>query len=292
MTHPKHPRRLAEWFGFPIEVRSPEAKHCRQAYCCPFVSGNPRCIKRTRLLPHPFGVCSVEFSPHGILALCPHRFLEGHRVFRDIAQHSFGTLDNLLLFTEVRAPGRSVLGRFDYILAQHAPLSNEILDFVLIEFQAAQTTSTGALVHAVRDYLEGNFNDASRGHYNFGINWADIWKRSLIQALLKGMAAKAWHSALYWVVQTPVYDNLAHRYGLPTAKQGTSLATMHKTIRFALYDLQREGEAIHLVGPRWLAFSVDDLFDALRYQIHLPAREDMLSHLQSLLRNPTLSLKW
>jgi len=292
MKRPKYPHRLAEWFGFPIEVHSSEAMHYRQTHRCPFASGNPPCIKRTRLLPYPFGVCSVDFSPHGILALCPYRFLEGHQVFRDIAQHYFGTLDNLLLFTEVRVPGQSVLGRFDYILARHAPLSNEILDFVMIEFQAAQTTSTGALVQAVRDYLEGNLNDASRGHYNFGINWADIWKRSLIQALLKGMAAEAWHSALYWVVQTPIYDNLAHRYGLPTAEQGISPEAAHKAVRFALYDLQREGEAIHLTGPQWLAFSIDDLFHALRHQIHLPERQEMLAHLQSLLRNPTLSLKW
>lgn len=283
---PKHPHRLAEWFGFPLSDTSDKAEECRKRYCCPFaLDSSSVCVKRTRLLAHPFGVCSVEYAPHGVLALCPNRFLEGHKVFRDIAQHYFGTVDNLLLFSEVRIPHAAHLGRFDYVVARHAPLSSEILDFVIIEFQAAQTTSTGHLVKAVKDYLAGT----PQHHYAFGINWADIWKRSLIQALLKGMAAEAWRTAVYWVVQKPVYDNLARRYGLPLSDEGT---LEDEAIRFALYDLARNGPAICLQGPQWLSFSSAELLDAIQHRVRLPKREQMLEHLQRLLHRPTLDLQW
>lgn len=283
---PKHPRHLTEWFGFPVGVNTDEASSIRQSYQCPFVSGRPRCIKRTRLLPHPFGVCSVAYAPHGVLALCPYRFLEGHKVFRDIAQDYFGTLENLLLFAEVRIPGVGHLGRFDYVLVRHAPLSNEIVDFVAVEFQAAQTTSTGHLVQAVKDYLE---EGKVKSYYPFGINWADIWKRSLIQALLKGMAVEKWQTAIYWVVQSPVYANLARRYGLPLPGEATS---SDGAVRFALYDLVEEQDTIRLQGPQWLRFSSNALFHALQHQVRLPARDRILQHLQGLLQRPALLLRW
>lgn len=284
---PNHPHRLAEWFGFPLDDTSDKAVAFRESHRCPFTPDGSPCIKRTRLLDHPFGVCSVEYAPHGVLALCPNRFLEGHKVFRDIAQDYFGTVDNLLLFSEVHIPRAAHLGRFDYVLARHAPLSSKILDFVAIEFQAAQTTSTGHLVQAVKDYLAG----APQAHYKFGINWADIWKRSLIQALLKGMAVEAWGTAVYWVVQKPIYANLAPRYGLPLPEEEMA-SSAHGAIRFALYDLIWRGQALRLQGPQWLSFTSVELLDAVQHRVHLPTREQMLEHLQRLLRRPTLTLHW
>jgi len=148
-----------------------------------------------------------------------------------------------------------------------------VTDFVAIEFQAAQTTSTGHLVQAVRDYLQGL--DVTKHTYPFGINWADIWKRAFIQVLLKGMALEYWGKALYWVVQEAVYRNLAQRYKLPLPDE--KLRSSEKAVRFALYTLQQ-----------------GKVFQALRYNVPLPDRNRVQEHLQILLQKTTISqqLRW
>ncbi len=277
--------RPAEWFGFPVEDLSETAEKYRAEHLCPFRGDENKgtCVKKTRLLDHPFGVCSVEAGNHGILALCPHRFLEKRLVFRDVAKHYFGSTENLVLFSEVGVPGGKNLGRFDYVLVKHAPLSSRVIDFTIIEFQAAQTTSTGKLVQAIKDYLSKKYNIKEKS-YSFGINWADIWKRSLIQALIKGMAGEYWQKALYWVVQDQIYCNLAERYGLPFPDSGIDSSGSKKAIRFALYNLRRTDGRIRLQGPKWLAFSVNDLFHALRHNVPIPHKEQMLEYLQKLLK--------
>ncbi len=292
----EHSRHPLEWFGFSLDNTSEEAQISRNNRLCPFmqeVEGQTStpCVKRSRLLPdHPFGVCSVEYPPYGIMALCPYRFLEEGRVFRNIAEHYFGDLHNLVLFSEVSFPSSRHLGRFDYVIVQHAPLSRRVTDFVAVEFQAAQTTSTGHLVQAVKDYLQGS--DVTKRTYPFGINWADIWKRAFIQVLLKGMALEYWGKALYWVVQEAVYRNLAQRYKLPLPDE--KLRSSEKAVRFALYTLQQGEGRASLQGPKWLSFDVDELFQALRYNVPLPDRNRIQEHLQNLLQKATISqqLRW
>ncbi len=288
--------RPAEWFGFALEDTSEEAQRYRKNHWCPFLSeieGAPQsCVKRTRLLPHPFGVCSVEFDPHGILALCPHRFLaEKKRVFRDIATHYFGSEHNLVVLAEIQVPKAGHLGRFDYVIVQHAPLSDQITDFVIVEFQSAQTTSTGKLVQAVEDYLSGGLKNLQQT-YSFGINWADIWKRSLIQMLIKGMAVEHWGKAMYWVVQEQVYDNLSRRYGLPLPSQKREEPSQGR-VRFALYDFEQQGNQFRLRKSQWLALSVEHIFQALRNNVPIPDLDQFQEYLQKTIKQiSSHRLRW
>lgn len=280
-----------EWFGYLIEnlpqTYVAEARSAAERQICPFLAafyGNSDaktscCRKKTRLLDTAFGVCTAQVSGQGFLALCPYRFLEDRRVFRDIALDYFKTLDNLIVYSEVTLPGASPIGRFDYVIVKHERVSNRVLDFVFVEFQAAQTTSTGALVQAVRDMRRGQMENT----YAFGINWADIWKRSLVQLLLKGAAAQQWGKVVYWVVQRQIFDNLAQRYGLQP-----SSTSYDGPVRFLLYDLYQKPDAprLRLQRPekRVISFTLDAFYRGLQHLPKLPSLEEIERHLGRLLK--------
>ena len=110
-------------------------------------------------------VCTAHVDTDDI-ALCPRRFLEGGIVFRDIAEAHFGTIHNILVFSEIGLKG---IGNFDFVMVKHAPMSTAIEDFAVVEFQTGQTTSTGKLVQGFSDYLTNRTFDKGTS-YNFGIN--------------------------------------------------------------------------------------------------------------------------
>ena len=199
----KHP---AEVFGYPLGSLSRLPKKGHKKYWCPFVDN--KCNKQSRLIRYPMGVCSVHYGDE-IIALCPRRFLQNNIIFKDIADHYFETRNDLVVFSEI---GLSQTGTFDYVMVKHKPFSSDIEDFVVVEFQTGQTTGTGQLVQALKDCLEGE--DIKDKTYGFGLNLADIWKRTFTQILNKGIVLEKWGHKIYWVVQEPVYQDFLNRYNL------------------------------------------------------------------------------
>jgi hypothetical protein len=265
---PKHP---SEIFGFPIDDESPEAQSTRQGYWCPF--RNKKCDKKSRLISYPFGVCSVQWSDQ-VIALCPRRFLQDNTVFKDVADHYFGERHNLLVFSEV---GLRDVGSFDYVMVKHKPLSSDIEDFVIIEFQTGQTTSTGKLVRAVDDFMHGE--KVMGQTYSFGLNHYDIWKRTFTQILNKGIVLENWKHKIYWTVQEPIYSYFVSRYGFTDLDfdQG------HST-RFIVYDLVRTGHEYQLSKTRIQSSSVDDLFRIFRENAHVPKKDSFIMVLERKIR--------
>jgi hypothetical protein len=271
----KHP---AEVFGYPIWVNTTEAQTARDRHHCPFA--NKTCDKKTRLIDYSMGVCSVQYGEN-IIALSPNRFLQDNIVFYDIADHHFNDRNNLLVFSEV---GLRRTGNFDFVMVRHRPLSSEIEDFVVIEFQTGQTTSTGRLVDALRDFMGGNNVEGET--YNFGLNMADIWKRSFTQILNKGIVLENWGHKIYWVVQEPIYQNLIDRYNL----HGMRYLEDHST-RFAIYDLRREDNKYELFQTRIESSTIDDLFYAFRNNPKIPSKDDFIRKLKGKIqRNAHLQL--
>jgi hypothetical protein len=264
----KHP---AEVFGYPIKATSPKAEKARRRYFCPFV--NEGCSKQSRYLKYPMGVCSVTYADQTI-ALCPKRFLQNDTIFNDVADHYFETRDNLLVFREV---GLSGIGNFDFVMVRHKPVSSDIEDFVIIEFQTAQTTSTGKLVQALIDCL--GREDIEGKSYGFGINMADIWKRSFTQVLNKGIVLENWGHKIYWVVQEPVYQNLLDRYNL----NGMVYNEEHTTV-FAIYDLEKDNDKYELSKTRVQSSAIDDLFSAFRNNPNIPSKDAFVAKLKTKLR--------
>ena len=217
----------SEIFGYPHSNTSSKATEVRAKHWCRFV--DKVCYKQSRLIDYPFGVCSAHVNGDEV-ALCPRRFLDGHTVFTDIAQHHFKTINDILVFSEIRLED---IGSFDFVMVKHRPMSPEIEDFAAIEFQTGQTTGTGKLVQGLKDYLEGK--DILQKSYGFGLNLYDIWKRTFTQILNKGVIMENWKKKIYWVVQEPVYKYFETRYSL----QSLDLQPEHSTI-FALYNLKAD----------------------------------------------------
>jgi len=269
--------RPAEIFGYPLDNGSSEAQQCRQRSWCPFV--DRACNKTSRLLDYPFGVCSVQHRD-GVRATCPRRFEEGGtlggipRVIEDIARHYFGDLNNVISFAEVGLPN---VGTIDYVLVRHKPLKAEVDDFVLVEFQADSTTSTGAIVQALRDFVAGQ--DITRRSYAFGMNTYDTIKRAVTQLLNKGIVYEAWKTTSYWVIQEYIYTNLVHRYGL----RPDGYVPDHAS-RFALYDLAPESGRLVLKPTRFVSTTVDELFHAMRHNPGLPEKQAFVNALNARLQ--------
>ena len=138
----------SEIFGYYRMDNSLKAKKARKLYWCPF--HDSKCFKKSRLVDCPFGVCAVHYDDKEI-ALCPRRFLEDNRVFKDIAKTAFSTCNNVFVLSEVGLPG---IGNFDFVMVKHILMSMHIEDFVVVEFQTGQTTSTGRLVDGFNDEVD------------------------------------------------------------------------------------------------------------------------------------------
>jgi hypothetical protein len=272
VAKPKHP---AEVFGHPVDVDSEEARSDRRAYWCPFVDS--ACNKRSRLIDYPMGVCSVCYGDE-IIALSPRRFLQDNIVFYDIADRYFKTRSDLMVFPEVSIPGARNLGVFDYVMVKHKPLSSEIEDFVVIELQTGQTTGTGSLVEALEDFVEGKAVEGAS--YSFGLNLADIWKRTFIQILTKGIVMERWDHNIYWVVQEPIYQDFLDRYNLHGMTYGEGENTV-----FAIYDLKRRQDEYRLFQTRVESSTIDDLFDAFRTNLEVPPQQAFLERLEGKVEN-------
>ena len=266
--------RPAEIFGYPLANRSVQAQRARQQCQCPFRS--VPCEKKSRLLDVPFGVCSVQ-TRAGMQVICPRRFDEGGnvagvpRVLEDVAKHYFGDTNNIVVFAETRLPN---VGNIDYVIVKHSPMRPEVDDFVAVEIQSDSTTGTGELVRAFREFTSGG--DVADRRYRFGANTYDSIKRAVTQLMNKGIVYEQWRTKCYWVIQEYIYANLASRFGLAEGRYRAEDRT-----RFALYSLQPRGERLALEATRVLSTSVDEVYQAMRNNPRMPAKDafvDGLNH--------------
>jgi hypothetical protein len=228
-------RGLAEVFGHPVDDDSEQARLDRRERRCPFLGQT--CWKQSRLIDYPFGVCSVDYNGETI-ATCPGRFRQDEKVFKDIADHYFGTRHNLIPFPEVSASvttpgGRRVNYVFGYVLVKHKPLSSQIEDFVVIQVQTVDTTKTGILVDALNDFVAGRDLQET---YGLGLDWTDVWKDWFPQILRASVILESWGHQIYWVAQAPTYECLLDTHGLT----GMAFDSVHSTV-FMIYDMVQEG---------------------------------------------------
>ncbi len=260
-----------EIFGYNIHSEKAGLKKKHDKYLCPFV--NEKCNKQSRLIKYPMGVCSVRFNNETI-ALCPRRFLQDKTVFKDIADRYFHTRNDLVIFSEIGLPH---IGTFDFVMVKHKPLSSEIEDFVVIEFQTGQTTGTGQLVQGLKDFVKED--DVRNRSYAFGLNLADIWKRSFTQILNKGIVLENWGHKIFWVIQEPVYQDFISRYNL----NNMSYNDKHTTV-FTIYDLIEEGDNYKLSQTRMESSTIDALFKAFRNNPNIPSKHDFIRKLNTKLQ--------
>lgn len=194
-----------EIFTYPLSNKTRITRDAISNHSCRFTGSV--CTKKSRMIKYPMGVCSVNYGEEKLI-ICPNRFLEDNIVFENICMRAFGTTDNVLLFREVRL---NRVGVFDFVLVKHKPISSQIEDFCIVEFQSNSTTNTGNLVNALNDFMNGKNTNKS---YNFGMNTYNTIKLSYIQMIIKGQVMESWNKKIFWVMQDFVYDNMVNRFNL------------------------------------------------------------------------------
>ena len=269
--------RPAEIFGFTVSNREATAEEVRQRNWCPFMQS--ACDKKSRLLDFPFGVCTVEHS-RGIRAICPRRFdergtLDGvPLVLENIAMHYFGDINNTVIFSELTLPR---VGRIDYVIVRHKPMTREVDDFISVEIQSDSTTSIGKLVDGIRDFQRGI--DLRHKSYGFNMNTYDSIKRAITQLMNKGIVYEHWGTKCYWVIQEYIYENLVNRYGF---KPGGF--TPEDSSIFALYDIVPNGDRLNLTPTRHVSTSVEEVYQAMRHYRAIPQKDEFVRKLNAELR--------
>jgi hypothetical protein len=173
------------------------------------------------------GICSTWWPNNNPIAICPKRLLQGKTIFTNAANYVFGSTDNVLLFSEVKLKR---IGTFDYVLVKHKPISNEIDDFCVVEFQTDSTTGTGKLVKALENYINGE--DITKKSYAFGMNTYNTIKLSFVQMLNKGQVFEVWDKKIIWAIQKYVYKNMIDRFSLQDMKPNKGDANL-----FFTYDI-------------------------------------------------------
>jgi len=236
-------------------------------YQCPFI--NQTCIKQSRLINYPMGACSVRVNSTDVI-ICPVRFKQNDIVFTDIAKRFFGTVDNSILFQEVKVSG---FGSFDFVLVKHTPLKATVDDFVVIEFQSDSTTGTGALVNNVRDIIE---NEEFHENYRFGMNTYNTIKLSFIQMLMKGQVIENWGKNIVWVMQDFVFSNMLSRFDLERKPLDRDLST-----HFFLYKMDETDIGFDLKLGETCSSSVRDLAKAFERGKGLPTLNSFIKTLEA-----------
>jgi hypothetical protein len=145
------------------------------------------CAKRSthRDIGHiPFGVCSVWYKPGFSEQSMPHIICPKRLGTRPVVQEAVASLafkNGIELLDSVRI---SPLGTMDYVAVAYDKDSNKVVDFAGIEVMAVSTTSTGRIIRAYLDVLDGR----PGGNYDYGINYRQVLSRMLVQLCAKGAA--------------------------------------------------------------------------------------------------------
>lgn len=267
-----------EIFSFPVEKQTKQAVQDNKKHFCRFL--NAQCDKQSRIIPYPMGVCSVNHGNHKPI-ICPHRFLEDNLVFHDVAQNAFGSVNDVLLFSEVKLNN---VGSFDFVLVKHKPISSKIDDFCIVEFQSDSTTGTGKLVDALKDFVSGD--NVLEKSYAFGLNTYNTIKLSYIQMLIKGQVMEKWNKQIYWILQKYVFDNMVNRFKL----KEMDFDETDKT-KFFIYDIFENKDFYNLRLIERKSSTVSNLLKAFTDQ-PTPSLDDFMKILESKIKlKPGLTIE-
>ena len=263
----------SEIFGVHWRNKSAAGAAMRDAEACRFTGG--QCDKKGHVF-NPFGACSARIDGETI-PLCPKRMLEDGVAFRAVAELHFGTTQNVVACPEISVKG---VGNLDFVLVRHEPAGQMRSEFAVVEIQGGQTSNTGHLTRAYSDLLrKGAFEPAPP--YNFTVNYYDVWKRSLIQILTKGIVMEIWGAKIYWVVPSQLFAYFQDRYRLGELKHDKN----HSTV-FALCDLEEKKGRFVLTEPQWRSITMEQLFDAFRNNLQIPSLDEFRKKLEKRLMSP------
>ena len=249
---------IAEIFGHSIDDHTAVARQDRVNRHCPF--RNEACTKGSA--NDPLGVCSLS-DGKSLAIVCPVRFIEGGRVFKDVGRLAFGPGVRIIAAPEVRIlrvtrPQTGArqrehrVGKVDYLVAR-LDHQGRPTDFAALEVQAVYF-SGGSLRHAFGGYMRtGQLPKGSERRPDWR---SSAQKRLMPQLGLKIPVFRRWGKKFFVAVDS-------HFFGaLPAMRTVDGLANSEVTWLVYPFAKARVGYAI---GDPNLAYTTwDDVLTALR----------------------------
>lgn len=226
--------RIADWFGYDADYRSPQSNEERDQHRCPFIEST--CTKKLRDSTVS-GVCSAfvgRGATESPVIICPNRlYADTYSILQDTAAQAFGgnptviTPDQLTTVEhdgtyvvafgqrygrELRLPARGIGRNFsiDWVLARISP-HGVLAEFSALEVQSIDTTGN---YHRQLADLQAGRGPESKVTAN--LNWENVNKRILPQLIYKGHALRREElcpKGLFFACPGIVYQHLLDRLG-------------------------------------------------------------------------------
>jgi hypothetical protein len=274
------PLRISEIFGYGVENQTSAANESRGKKRCPF--RDSPCTKTDKV--NPLGICSLS-DGSSAASLCPVRFLEGNRIFKDAGVIAFGEGATVAAFPEVRilrVPARSTddktkerirkIGKVDFLLGKIE--GGKVVDFAALEVQAAYFSgkkSRPALDH----YLQYGALDPKISDRRPDFR-SSAQKRLMPQLLLKVPVFRTWGKRVFVVTDT-------HFFGDLPLFATTSRANGEVT--WLSYPLLKTGPDYVLSDPNVIYSKWQAVQDALQ-EGEPPEPDEIIAELESKLDDP------
>ncbi len=225
---------ISEVFGRGVGDQTQASWEDRDRKRCRF--RDSPCTKSSKT--DPIGICSVSDGVEAA-SLCPVRFLEGGRIFRDAARIAFGDAARFAIFPEIRIlqipdpkkPGAlKKIGKVDFVLGKI--VAGEVTDFCAVEVQAAYFSGTetrSALQYFMENRTFGNLDTFRRPDFR-----SSAQKRLIPQLQLKVPVFRRWGKKFFVVVDSQFFRSL------PDFRQTTPA---NSELTWLAYPLARQGDA-------------------------------------------------
>ncbi len=268
--------KVAEVFGFEVGDQSAEAWDVREARLCRF--RNSPCTKSSKT--DPLGICSLA-DGRTAASLCPVRFLENDRIFRDAAVIAFGTSVTIGVFPEIRIleiaagedGGKSKkIGKVDFLIGKIE--ADRITDFAAVEIQAAYF-SGGSLREVFKHFMAHRSVEGldTKRRPDFR---SCAQKRLVPQLQLKIPVFRRWGKKFFVVVDSAFFASLpAFPRTTPSNSELTWLA----------YPIVNDGAGFALADPEIVYSEWDEVQNSLR-EGKPPEPAEIVSELQAKLDGP------
>jgi Restriction endonuclease NotI len=228
---------ISEIFGHGIDDQSEAAWVNRKSKWCRFRDGP--CNKSSST--DPIGICSVSDGSEAA-SLCPARFLEDGRIFRDAARLAFGDSTNFAIFPEIRIlqvpdPKKSgslkKIGKVDFVLGRI--IEGQVIDFCAVEVQAAYFSGTetrSALKYFLANRDFGKLDTFRRPDFR-----SSAQKRLIPQLQLKVPVFRRWGKKFFVVVDSQFFKSL------PSFRTTTPA---NSELTWLVYPLARDGDVYEM----------------------------------------------
>lgn len=262
--------RFAEVFGHAVDDHSRKARDSRSEKHCPF-RGKP-CNKAN--LEDPLGICSFSDGETATV-VCPSRFLEEGRLFRDAGEIAFGKDARVAAIPEIRVlrvdqpNGKpKKIGKIDFMLASLNE-NREPVDFAALEVQAVYISGK-SVKPAFHSYLEtGALSDDCARRPDFR---SSAQKRLMPQLSLKVPVFRRWGKKFFVAVDESFFKEMP--------KMRTVKSVENSEVTWLVYPFLKDKGGFHIGSPRTVFTVWDEVMAALR-EGDAPKPGEMLAELKA-----------